>query len=135
MKFVIVAGSVIAGGVLLGLSGCAASKFYQADDPALTSRVWNLPYNDTDDTGPGTKRGVFMDYIDGKPISFTRPGAVLSPGHHRIEVQCYVCDHHMGYAIDRHVIESDLEAGRDYQFDTRPVGLNGCDAWLGEQKE
>jgi nucleoside-specific outer membrane channel protein Tsx len=88
MKSASMAGSVLAGGVLLGLSGCAVSKFYQADDPALTSRVWNLPYNYTYDTGPGTKRGVFMHYMDGKPISFTRPGAVLSPGHSRIEVQC-----------------------------------------------
>jgi hypothetical protein len=41
----------------------------------------------------------------------------------------------MGYAIDRHVIETDLEAGRDYRFDTRPAGLNGCDAWLAEGKD
>lgn len=110
-------------------------EFTQADDPDQVSRVWNLRYNYTDDTGPGTKRGVFMYYIDGKSISFTRPGAVLTPGLHRIEVNCYVCDDHLGYAIDRHVIEMELEAGHDYQFGTRPVGVDRCDAWLAERPE
>jgi len=114
-------------------SGCSMSMLRQVEEGVPATSVWNLGYNYTDDTSEGTKRGVFMDYIDGQPISFTRPGAVLAPGRHRIEVQCYLCDDHLGYAIDRHVFETELQAGHEYTFDTRPAGVDHCDAWLAEK--
>ncbi len=112
------------------LSGCGIAQVGEPLPGEQTATVWNMPYSASEEH----RRGVFMYYVDGKPVSYTYKAVSLPAGSHDIEVQCFICET-LGYAIDQHTIKVDAKPGHQYQFRTRMLKDNRCDAWLVETAE